>query len=148
MKSLLLQTEVDGHFKDVFSKFDQTLFKALEPPLIGLKICRYDGNQIGDEIHLELELVGLKQQWVSLITDFSNNEFECFFIDEGKQLPPPLSYWRHKHSVKKISESKSMIIDDIKYKCHGGQLVETALYPVMFAQFMARKPIYRKFFAV
>ena len=122
------------------------LFEALKPPGVQLSLKRFDGCQTGDEVHLEIGQFGIKTQWVSIITGHHQDEKECFFIDEGKILPAPLSFWKHRHVIERISADESMIIDDITYGCHGGTLVELSMWPVLWGQFSLRGPVYRRYF--
>lgn len=147
MKNLYFKTQVDGYFKDVYERFDRNLFEALKPPLIGLEVERFDGKSVSSEVHLKLNILGLTQKWVSLITESQINDEFCFFIDEGKSLPPPLKEWKHIHRVERIDHKSSYIIDDISYKCHGGIMSEIMMQPILYAQFSLRAPIYREYFA-
>lgn len=146
MKSLIIKTIVKGNYKDVFNRFDRELFEALKPPGLNLILHRFDGCHKGDEIHLEVGGLGLKSQWVSLITANYQDDNECFFIDEGKILPKPLSYWRHRHVIERLTQDTCVIIDDITYACHGGSIVELSMWPILWTQFSMRSPIYRRYF--
>tara|TARA_R110000868_G_scaffold269233_2_gene528619 strand:+ start:24806 stop:25255 length:450 start_codon:yes stop_codon:yes gene_type:complete len=144
---LFFETIVPMNYVDVFNGFNVDLFKALKPPLLNLEVKRFDGCKTGDQVHLGVGALGLSIPWVSVITDHGENETEFFFIDEGSKLPPPLSKWRHRHSIRKISKNESVIIDDIQFSCHGGIAVELLLKPVLWAQFNSRGPIYLKRFS-
>ncbi len=99
----------------------------------------------GNEIHLELTTLGLKQLWRSLITEESQTEKEWSFVDEGKLLPWPLTQWRHHHRVVSLGESSSKIIDDINFECiHPG--LNALMYPVLWSTFAVRPARYKKFF--
>lgn len=141
-----LTTLVEQNFITIFQQFDLKLFKALRPPLMPLNVRRFDGCKKGDEVHLELGKGPFKALWVSLITDAQENDRECFFIDEGRQLPFPLKTWHHKHLIQRIDDHKSHIIDDIDYST-GSMLMDRIVYPVLYAQFALRGPVYRKYFS-
>lgn len=126
--------------------FNLKLFKALKPPLMSLDVERFDGCNVGDEVHLNVGLGPFKAKWVSLITDNQENENETFFVDEGKYLPFPLKSWKHIHRVVKNDEEVSEIQDDIEYST-GNRALDTLMYPVLYLQFAARKPVYKKFFS-
>ncbi len=139
---LLIKTEVEKDPSNVFIYFDRKLFRALNPPLMPLKLLRFDGCNMGDEVHLELAF-GMK--WISLVTDFQEREDEISFIDEGVQLPFFLTYWRHKHRIVKNENGGSILIDDILYQS-SSKLMDKLLYPILWAQFKYRSPVYRKLF--
>ena len=147
MKKLYFETQVSGNYQSIFERFDVKLFKALKPPGVNLEVVRFDGSKKGNEVHLKIGQLGITLDWVSIITEDYAGERECYFIDEGRKLPPPLKYWRHQHIVRRVDNSTSLIIDDISFACHGGILVESAMWPVLYAQFAARGPIYRGFFS-
>lgn len=137
-----LETTVSADFQSVISNFDRKLFDALKPPLIPLKLIRYDGEKTGDEIHLAL---GFGQKWISLITDHGVAEKEWFFVDEGKVLPWPLRYWKHVHKVLKTDNNVTMLIDDISFGT-GYSVLDAFMYPFLYLQLSWRKPTYKKFF--
>ena len=136
-----IKTEVQQDYQSVFMGFDRKLFLALNPPLMPLKLLRFDGCKTGDEVHLELAF-GLK--WVSLVTDFQEREDEIFFIDQGVQLPFFLTHWRHKHRIIK-NGTGSILIDDIIYRS-SSKIMDYLLYPFLWTQFKYRSPVYRKLF--
>ena len=135
-----LQTVVAGRVSEVFARFDQKLFEALSPPLMPVEVVRFDGCEVGHEIHLKLP-VG---EWISLITDRVVGADECLFVDEGTKLPFPFVYWRHRHIVRGAQEG-SVIIDDIEYKTKSAFL-DILVRPVLWLMFKARHPVYRRFF--
>ncbi len=139
---IYLKTTVSADFQSVINNYDRKLFDALKPPLMPLKLIRYDGEKTGDEIHLAL---GFGQKWISVITDNGATEKEWFFVDEGKVLPWPLRYWKHKHKVLKTDNEITTLIDDISFGT-GSSLLDTFIYPFLYLQFAMRKPAYKKFF--
>jgi len=141
-KKILIQTSVDADFQTVVSNFNRNLFEALKPPLMPLKLLRYDGQETGDQVHLDL---GFGQRWISLISDHGQTESEWFFVDEGQVLPKPLRHWKHIHKIIKQTESKTLIIDDISFSS-GSSLLDLLLYPFLYFQFALRKPAYKKYF--
>ncbi|MBF9253043.1 hypothetical protein I2I11_07050 [Pontibacter sp. 172403-2] len=141
---LHLKTHVRQNYKTVFNAFDEQLFRRLSPPYPRLKLLRFDGSAPGDMVEVELQ-TGIKSfRWTSLITDRSITGTEAYFIDEGRELPPPLRLWRHKHLVSQ-SGSGTIIHDIITYST-GFKVVDALLYPLMWAAFGMRKPVYRKVF--
>ncbi len=144
---LTLRTAVAQAPAQVMAGFTRELFLALAPPFPKLTLRRYDGNQAGDLVEIELN-AGLKTlAWTSRITA---NGVEAdgthYFIDEGQALPPPLRYWRHRHLVRPGPAGGSTIVDDLEYRTRFGWL-DALLWPAMWAQFAWRKPIYQRWFA-
>ena len=144
---ILFKTPVSLPFENIREKFDQKLFYYLSPPIIPFKILRFDGCKKDDEIHLELGFLSVKQKWVSVITSEETNLKGWSFIDEGKVLPWPLSYWKHHHRVDKISENESEIVDDIEYKC-SPEFMGPLVAPFLWSLFAIRPYRYKKFFKV
>jgi ligand-binding SRPBCC domain-containing protein len=135
-----LQVAVPGSVATVFAKFDQKLFEALAPPMMPVTTRRFDGCEVGHEIHLSLP-VG---EWISHITERVVGEAESFFVDEGRKLPFPFVYWRHQHIVRGAKEGV-LLIDAIEYKTKS-PLLDILVKPVLWAMFKARHPVYRRYF--
>lgn len=144
---IVIKTQVEQTAQEVFNGFNQDLFKALNPPFPLVEVLRFDGCQLHHETHLLLNFILFKQKWVSVNTDYSHKAHEIFFIDEGKQLPFFLKYWKHKHLIVTDTAQKTWIIDDITFKSYF-LLADLLLYPLMWLQFAFRKPIYKKYFKV
>ena len=142
---IIIKTKVARNYRKVFQGFDINLFMKLKPPFIGLNVKRFDGCAKGDVVQVEINLLGFKQNWTSVITEQVQNEHEIFFIDEGTILPKPLKYWKHKHIIENSVDS-SIIIDDITYQS-GSILIDFLLFPAFFIQFFYRKPVYRSYFS-
>ncbi len=144
MKNIQIKTMVDGHYKEVMKKFDRALFEALKPAGANMEIVAFTGSKKGDKVHIRFNSP-IKAEWVSHITEHGENEQEAWFVDEGVQLPFPLSYWRHRHVVQKVSEQKSCIVDDMTF-AGSNKLLTALLYPAIYAGFYPRKKIYRAYF--
>lgn len=140
-----IQTLVQGHFLEVYKRFDQELFLKLSPPLVKLKLSRFDGCKKGDEVHLDMKFLGQKNAWVSKIVKDGESSYEKYFIDEGVILPSPLKFWRHKHLVVKSGNTKCFIIDDIYYTT-GIPALDVLIYPALYLSFLYRKPVYKRHF--
>lgn len=142
---LKLKTKVNQNFLAVKEGFNENLFLSLNPPFPPVKLKEFGGCAKGDKVHLELNFIFFKQDWISEITfdNTSDNVFE--FIDEGTQLPFFLKYWKHHHIVEKSEGNQSYIIDDIKFKSPF-KLMDFLLFPVLWLQFAYRKPIYKRIF--
>ena len=143
---IFIATEVDENYKTVFSRFDKDLFLALKPPLIKLKLTRFDGCLAGDKVEMTLGLLWIQQVWTALIVDQKETEDEIYFVDEGQQIPPPIKQWRHRHGIRKLGESKTLIIDDIQFST-GNKILDFLIFPIMYLQFWYRKPVYRRYFS-
>ena len=140
-----IKTEVRSDWKKVESLFNEDLFLKLNPPFPKVRLNRFDGCQKGDIVEMELNFILWKDRWRSDITSNSSNEDGFDFVDEGTKLPFPFKYWRHHHKVEK-SENGSLIIDDISYKSLNSVL-SLVLYPLLYLQFLYRKPVYKKTFS-
>ena len=142
--NIQLKTKVRGHYKDIMRQFDRKLFEALKPANADMEIVEFTGSEKGDKVHIRFKSP-IKAEWISEITESGADETEAFFIDEGVQLPFPLSYWKHKHIVRKITDDSSYIIDDITFK-GSNFLLTRLLYPAIYAGFYPRKRIYKRYF--
>jgi ligand-binding SRPBCC domain-containing protein len=141
---ILIETSVKESVKEVFSKFNGDLFKALAPPFPPVNLERYDGEQVGDVVSMKLNFILFKQNWTSLITANEQNENRSFFVDEGTELPFFLSEWKHRHIIENRGGT-TYIVDDIYFKTPF-VLTDYLMYPLLYLQFLYRKPIYRKLF--
>ncbi len=127
--------------KDVFSLFNKDMFYYLTKngPV---KPVRYDGDEIGDEVHLDM-LFPWKDKWVSIITAKEIGEELCFFVDEGKVLPFGIKKWKHKHVVRKSTDGLE-IVDEIEFSSNNW-LLDRFWYLSFLPQFLARKKQYKKY---
>ncbi|WP_181309002.1 hypothetical protein [Rufibacter sp. XAAS-G3-1] len=141
---LYLQIPVAQEYRAVLEGFTVDLFRALSPPFPRLKILRFDGSFPGDRVEVELQAGPLKRRWTSLITQREVTAHEAWFVDEGQELPSLLKYWRHKHLITRAG-THSIIHEQIEYRT-GSRVLDALLYPILYAQFSARGPVYRKFF--
>jgi ligand-binding SRPBCC domain-containing protein len=139
-----ISTEVDGHFRDVFERFDRTLFEHLKPKGAKMEVVEFTGSKKGDAVKLKF-ISPLKAMWESAITDDGSSENEAYFVDEGVVLPWPLKRWKHRHIVRELSSNRSIIVDDIEYST-GFWLMDLIIWPVMYITFVQRKPQYKAFF--
>lgn len=143
--TITLSTAVAAEYKAVMQGFNQELFEALTPPGVRVTLLRFDGSITGDEVHILLRFPLIKPQlWASKIVAHGLTADEAFFIDEGIQLPFFLRYWRHEHRVLR-AQTGSIIVDNIRFSTPWW-LPAWLLYPILWAQFAYRKPIYRRVF--
>ena len=142
---IVISTQVKQPFQTVFAGFEKELFLKLNPPFPKVKLKRFDGSQTGDIVTIELNFLLFKQTWVSKIIDHQSNQDEIYFIDQGIKLPFFLKSWQHQHRI--LNEGhQARIVDDIDYKTPFW-LMDYLMYPLMYVQFLYRKPIYRRYFA-
>jgi ligand-binding SRPBCC domain-containing protein len=142
--NIKISTKVNQSLLKVWEGFNLELFSKLAPPFPPVEVKKFDGCLTGDIVHLELNFLLFKQDWISDIVDQKRTESEIYFIDEGTKLPFFLSYWRHRHRLVKEGE-ETVIIDDITFKTPT-ILTDYLFYPLMYLQFLYRKPIYKKVF--
>ena len=138
-------TPVSGIPVEIFQKFQRPLLEALVPPWAKITIHRFDGSVKGDKIELNVKLLGLiDQAWENLVTENFESDRECFFVDEGTKMPFPVTFWKHKHRIIGL-KSGSEIRDEIEFHCNS-IFLEWIMFPVVWIQFVWRKPIYKKVF--
>ncbi|WP_375436738.1 hypothetical protein [uncultured Hymenobacter sp.] len=143
---LYLRTHVAASPVQVSAGFTRELFLALAPPFPPFHLLRFDGCQRGDEVHIELGAGPLRRCWTSLITDNGTTpDGTHYFVDKGQVLPAPLRYWQHRHLMQPAPGGGCYIVEDIEYRT-ASSLLDRLLYPVMWAQFVWRRPIYRRWF--
>jgi ligand-binding SRPBCC domain-containing protein len=145
---LILKTPVEQALPVVWAGFNRALFKQLSPAFPPVKVVRFDGCLQGDVVHLQLNFLLFRQEWISLIVDQKTSPDEIFFVDEGTRLPFFLSYWHHRHRLLRSSDDsgkQTIIIDDITFKTPF-RVSDYLLYPLLWLQFAYRKPIYRRIF--
>lgn len=98
----------------------------------------------GDVVSLELNFILFKQVWNSDIIDQQTTDDEIYFIDQGTKLPFFLKAWHHKHRLIRQGTG-TVIADEITFRTPNS-LLDYVMYPLMWAQFAYRKPIYKRVF--
>lgn len=141
---LKITTKVDQDYHLVMQGFNQQLFEKLNPPFPPVRLLRFDGSKKGDVVSIQLDFIFFKQLWTSLIVEDGLDAKEAYFIDEGIKLPFFLTYWQHRHRVVK-DRQHALIIDDIHFKTPF-RLMDYLMYPIMWLQFLYRKPVYKRVF--
>lgn len=142
--NIVIKTKVHGHYLEVMDQFDRPLFEQLVPPFVQVQLEEFTGSKTGDQVKIRF-LFPMKASWYSDIVDHGSNSQMAHFVDEGTLLPPGLRYWRHKHIVERLSETESLIVDQIEYRGIG-ILGTILMYLPLWFTFLLRKPIYRSFF--
>ncbi|MEQ8685601.1 MAG: hypothetical protein RIE86_09915 [Imperialibacter sp.] len=140
-----IRTRVKADLQTVREGFTEKLFLKLNPPFPPVKLLRFDGCKRGDKVELELNFILFKQTWESLITHDLSNETVFSFVDEGVRLPFFLKSWKHHHINEAIENGGASITDEIEFTTPT-LLTSLLFYPVLYLQFLYRKPIYRKVF--
>jgi ligand-binding SRPBCC domain-containing protein len=141
-----ISTNVNSAYLTIAERFDLQLFEALAPPFPKVKVLRFDGCHKGSQVHIEMNLFIAKQQWHALVIEQGESAGEWYFIDQGNVLPTPLTFWKHRHLVLRQKDGTSNIVDEIEYKT-SFLLLDYLMYPFFYAQFAARKSIYKKYFS-
>lgn len=139
-----LKAKVQGNYVDVYEKFDIKFFEYLLPAFPKSEIIQFTGSKTGDIVELRFKKP-LNQRWVSDITDHKIEEDHAYFVDEGSELPWPLKFWKHKHIIRKVDNSTSIIEDDMQYSTNI-KLLDLLMWPVVYLAFRPRKSLYRKYF--
>lgn len=142
---LLLSTTVAQPPARVMAGFTRELFLALAPPFPRMTLRRFEGSRRGNHVEIELNALGKKLRWTSLITDDGVlPDGTHYFVDEGQVLPPPLRFWRHRHLMQP-APGGTIIVEDLEYRTRFRWL-DALLQPAMWAMLAWRKPIYRRWF--
>jgi ligand-binding SRPBCC domain-containing protein len=143
---LRLRTAVRQSPEQVHLGFTEDLFKALAPPFPKAKVLRFDGSTRGDTVHIALNFIFFTEEWHSKITASGENPEGYFFVDEGEKLPFFFRFWRHHHGITRAVDGSTIIVDDVEFRT-GTWLTDLLMYPGVWAQFIWRIPIYKKYFA-
>ncbi len=104
------------------------------------------GRNKEDKVTIEMKIFFLKLLWISKITEVSELPLCKYFIDEGETLPFFLNYWKHQHIIQQ-TRNNTKIIDKIEFNT-GSILTDYIFYPILYLQFIYRKPIYRNYFKI
>jgi len=147
----VLKTRVNKPLSAVWAGFNRALFERLTSAFPPVKVVRFDGCLRGDVVHLQLNFLLFRQDWISVIIDQQTREEEIYFIDQGTQLPFFLTSWKHRHGLHRsvdaqTSSEQTILIDDITFQTPF-LLTNYILYPLIWLQFACRKPIYRRVFS-
>lgn len=146
MTKLKYENIVHYPLKFVLSHIGKDMFVALNPPWTSMKVIKFDGTKISDEVHLELNLGFKKAQWISKIVKSEISELEFSFIDLGVKMLPGFKSWHHHHIFRKIDETKTLIQDEIAFET-SNVLMDLVYYNAVNLQFLYRKYAYKKFLA-
>ena len=141
---ICIETPVRGEFSEVFNRMDRELFEFLMPKYQPIRLLRFDGSAVGNEVHLRFGFP-IFSNWVSRIDEVRCTDSECYFVDVGTALPFPLAHWKHIHRVAKRTEDSSTIIDEI-YFSTGFPWFDRIFKPLLVGMFSQRIALYQKYF--
>lgn len=142
---IFIKTKISGADPlSALNQFERPLFEALSPSFPKLIINRFDGSKPGDVVDISLNFKLFKIRWISSITGRSEEIDQAWFIDEAIKPPFFLKKWKHKHLVQLI-DNELFIVDDISFSSHT-LLFTLLVYPMLYLQFLARRPVYKKWF--
>lgn len=144
MQQFTIQTRVEAPFETVRDGFNRSLLEYLLPTFPAGKLARYDGNQPGALIQIELQAFGIRQVWLSKVTEEEASAGQYHFVDEGVELPFFLQKWQHTHLLEREGPH-TLITDRIRFEAarpFPGFLV----LPVLRQQFLPRKKQYKRYF--
>jgi ligand-binding SRPBCC domain-containing protein len=140
-----VETLVEQDYRSVFAAFDVDLFVALNPPFPVVRVRRFDGCARDDTIDLTLDFGLFRWRWLGRVVEAGGDTESLWFVDEGIVLPFFLRRWRHRHVVRR-ADPGAVIVDEIEFEASGGPL-GSLLWPLLWLQFLYRKPVYRRRFA-
>lgn len=143
-KTIQLTTSVAASYAKVRRNFDRSFFQFLAPPWVTQRLLRFDGQQVGHEVHLEITFPQ-RIEWISQIVFNEEVGEHWTFIDVGKKLPWFIASWHHRHQVIGVSEGESLIKDDIEVS-FSSPVTAVIYYPGIWATMMYRKYAYPYFF--
>ncbi len=143
--SLHFETEVPAGFEKVKAGFNLQLLKALSPAFPKVNIGKYEGEKPGDEIHIRLDFLLFSWNWHCYIVQNSDEPGHYFFVDEGRQLPPFLSGWRHLHELTEKG-NHTLITDHISFS-PGSHWPGFLVKFLLWMQFSQRKKTYIQYFS-
>lgn len=141
-----IATEVAASLPAVHAAFTRTLLERLNPPFPPAKLLRYDGEQPGNEVWIELNFILFKQVWKSVITEQQQTTIAVYFIDKGVQLPFFLRSWQHKHLLEALPGGGTRIVDELRFTTPFW-LPGILAQPLFAGLMLYRKPIYKRVFA-
>ena len=145
MLSFTLSSPVKAPLSHIKEHFTSDLLLKLSPPFPQVSLERFDGCKKDDQVILKINLLLTKLTWSSVITAENDTPEEWYFVDEGHQIPWPLSSWKHIHRVISLGENSSKIVDDISFECVYSWM-NPLFYPILWSSFSVRPSRYKKFF--
>ncbi len=153
MKKIEFLSHVDVPIEVVKENFTEELFKYLLPPVLPVKVLRFEGVDKGAKYSFDLaggllpfKIPPFSTKWSGEIVESGEAQGGFYFLDEGTELPFPLKHWRHLHRILPNPQKGGIdILDMVEYSCHL-PLMEYSLYPSFFSLFVCRKQRYGQYF--
>lgn len=139
------RTQIDKPLAEVAERFNKELMLYLAPPFPRLRLHTYEGNQPGSRVCVGLDFLLFEWKWEVEIVSEVRHPGSYVFVDEGRQLPPFLSAWRHEHGLFALSPQVTEIADRIFWR-PGRYLPSFLVRKLVESQFRRRGPLYRRFF--
>ena len=143
-RKIVFQTRVNQTLSLVKERFNEDLFRFLAPMFPKVSILRYDGQEPGNQVWVELNFILFSWQWQSLISESRENPDLVEFTDVGTSLPPFLSSWKHIHRIENIDNQT--LISDIIFWEPGKYWPGWLVHILLIGQFSSRPRLYRKWF--
>jgi len=141
---ILLDSLVKFSFEKVSADFGDELFQFLLPPKFVASLIAYEGSKPGSKVHIRFKLP-FPSDWISIIKSEVRDSEKYIFVDEGEKLPFGLKNWKHIHSVIKVDEKQTRILDDMNFST-GYKIFDLFMYPMLYLSFYPRKKMYKKYF--
>lgn len=141
---IFLRSSVEYDFDKVTSGFGSELFEFLLPPKFMASLVTYEGSVPGSKVHIRFK-IPYPSDWISVIKSEEKDDNKYVFMDEGEVLPFGLKKWKHIHSVIKIDNQTTEIIDDMNFST-GFKFLDLLYFPILFLAFYPRKKLYKKYF--
>lgn len=145
MIRVIVQTEVGSPMRQVQAAFNEQLLKKLNPPFPVARLRKYEGEQPGAAVWIELDFLLFRQLWKSRIVARAESAAFLSFTDEGEQLPFFLRSWEHEHRLEALPAGRTRITDRLTFTTPWW-LPNWLAQPVFKGLMMYRQPIYRRVF--
>lgn len=143
-----MKFEIKSHIKQDYEFVDKHLTKdfllLVNPKIPPFKITRFDGEKIGDLVHVELNFFLFKEKWEYEIKDHTLNDKEWKFVDQSIKHPFFFNYWSHQFRMENL-EGEIVISDIVNYNTPFF-LLDYFLFPGLYLFFNYRKSIYKKMY--
>lgn len=145
MIRVIVQTEVGSPMRQVQAAFNEQLLKKLNPPFPVARLRKYEGEQPGAQVWIELNFLLFRQLWKSRIVSRTESEVFLSFTDVGEQLPFFLRSWEHEHRLEALPAGRTRITDRLNFSTPWW-LPHWLAQPVFKGLMLYRQPIYRRVF--
>lgn len=145
MIRVIVQTEVGSKMHAVQAQFNQDLLKRLNPPFPLARIRKYEGEQPGADVWIELDFLLFRQLWKCKIVARTESDQFLSFIDAGEKLPFFLTSWEHEHRLEALPGGRTRITDKLAFTTPFW-LPNWLAAPLFKGLMRYRQPIYKRVF--